>query len=151
LGVCLDLLRSLGYGLTTAELQGMARIREVLETHDWAAPESDEPDDDLEEQLLGLDEGAGFNLEVNQLEREMLGLRMAVERGGEDEEKDDEDRVEAMDELMLRVQGIKGMYSIIWHLQSAGSADYLDMSAELPENERKRFAARAVRDIMKEI
>lgn len=91
----------------------MARIREVLETHDWAAPEPDEPDDDLEEQLLGLDEGAGFNLEVNQLEREMLGLRMAVERGGEDEEKDDEDRVEAMDELMLRVQGIKGMYSII--------------------------------------
>lgn len=129
----------------------MARIREVLETHDWAAPEPDEPDDDLEEQLLGLDEGAGFNLEVNQLEREMLGLRMAVERGGDDEEKDDEDRVEAMDELMLRVQGIKGMYSIICPLQSAGSADYLDMSAELPENERKRFAARAVRDIMKEI
>ncbi|RMJ20779.1 hypothetical protein PHISP_08352, partial [Aspergillus sp. HF37] len=116
------------------ELQGMARIREVLETHDWAAPEPDAPDDDLEEQLLGMDEGAGFNLEVNQLEREMLGLRMTVERGGEDEEeKDDDDRVETMDELMLRVQGIK------------------DMSAELPENERKRFAARAVRDIMKEI
>lgn len=27
----------------------------------------------------------------------------------------------------------------------------LDMSAELPENERKKFAAKAVGDIMKEI
>lgn len=93
-----------------AELQGMSRVREVLESHDWAAPEPSDGED-LEEQLLGLDEGGGFNLEVNELEREMLGLRMAIERGGEeDPEMGDEDKVEAMDKLMLRVQGIKGMY-----------------------------------------
>lgn len=33
----------------------------------------------------------------------------------------------------------------------SGETDDVDMSAELPENERKRFAARAVRDMMKEI
>lgn len=80
----------------------------MLETHDWASASA--PDgDDLEEQLLGLDEGEGFNLEVNELEREMLGLRMAIERGGdESEEKGDEDGVDTMEGLMLRVQGIKG-------------------------------------------
>ena len=29
--------------------------------------------------------------------------------------------------------------------------EFADMSAELPEQDRKRFAAKAVRDIMKEI
>lgn len=71
-------------------------------------------DDDLEEHLLGLDSSRGFNLEVNELEREMVGLRMAIERGGdgsdfEDEDGDDDIKVESMEALMLRMQAIKGM------------------------------------------
>ncbi|GIK03325.1 hypothetical protein Aspvir_007394 [Aspergillus viridinutans] len=128
------------------EYQGMRRIREILETHDWAAPSEDaDPggfsEDGLEEHLLGLDRGEnGFDLEVNELEREMLGLRMAIEHGGddvdgqdEDEEDDDALKVESLEALMMRMQAIR------------------DMSSELPECERKKFAAKAVRDIMKEL
>ncbi|XHG01125.1 hypothetical protein AWENTII_004526 [Aspergillus wentii] len=105
------------------EYQGMRRIKEVLETHDWTASEDPDVgnlDDDLERHLLGLDDDdTGFGLEVNELEREMVGLRMAIERGGgdggssdEDEDEDDGDdeiKVESMEALMLRMQAIKGM------------------------------------------
>ncbi|KAL2861370.1 alpha and gamma adaptin binding protein p34-domain-containing protein [Aspergillus pseudodeflectus] len=123
------------------ELQGMRRIKEVLETHEWAGSEEanaglPDDDDDLERELLGLDEGEGFNLEVNELEREMVGLKFAIGRGGEgdeDDEGDEELRVDAVEALLMRMRAIK------------------DMSDELPAEDRKRFAAKAVRDIMKEI
>lgn len=140
----------------------MRRIRQIIETYDWASedksPDADVElgfDDDLEEQLLGLDKsGSGFNLEVNELEREMLGLRMAIERGGDGEDElgdddDDEIKVESMEALMLRMQAIKGMYSFLRFTEL--DANEIDMSAELPESERKKFAAKAVRDIMKEM
>ncbi|KAL3464141.1 alpha and gamma adaptin binding protein p34-domain-containing protein [Aspergillus heterothallicus] len=124
------------------ELQGMRRIKEVLETHEWAGGEeadtslADDDDDDLERELLALDEGQGFNLEVNELEREMVGLKLAIGRGAdgdEDDEGDEELRVDAVEALLTRMRAIK------------------DMSDELPAEDRKRFAAKAVRDIMKEI
>ncbi|OJK04094.1 hypothetical protein ASPACDRAFT_39710 [Aspergillus aculeatus ATCC 16872] len=136
------------------ELQGMRRVKEVLETHDWSAAEEEteelamglgndgDDNDDLERQLLGLDDendgAAGFNFEVNELEREMVGLRMAIERGSDDyfveeDEADEELRVDAVEALLLRMRAIK------------------DMSDGLPKTERKRFAAKAVRDIMKEL
>ncbi|KAL5343697.1 hypothetical protein BJX70DRAFT_393754 [Aspergillus crustosus] len=124
------------------ELQGMRRLKEVLETHEWTTsedPETGLPDeaDDLERELLSLDnEGSGFNSEVNELEREMVGLRFAIGRGGggdDDEEGDEEIRVDAVEALLTRMRAIK------------------DMSDELPEKDRKRFAAKAVSDIMKEI
>ncbi|KGO47700.1 Alpha/gamma-adaptin-binding protein p34 [Penicillium expansum] len=135
------------------EREGMPRIKEVLETHDWSMvggdsgfdgdndPEIDS-DDELQDQLLGLGGSRGFGDEVHELEREMFGLRMAIERGGGDgDETDDSDHdngddeidVESMEALMMRMQAIK------------------DMSSELPEGERKRFAAKAVQDIMREL
>ncbi|KAL6238195.1 alpha and gamma adaptin binding protein p34-domain-containing protein [Aspergillus navahoensis] len=127
------------------ELQGMRRVKEVLGTHEWAGDEEEEPDtglpddDDLERELLGLDEEAsGLNNEVDELQREMVGLRFAIGRDGdrnvdEDDEGDEELRVDAVEALLTRMRAIK------------------DMSAGLPEKERKRFAAKAVADIMKEI
>ncbi|OGM43069.1 hypothetical protein ABOM_009217 [Aspergillus bombycis] len=120
------------------EYQGMRRVREILETHDWASTPAGESDgvgdveDELERHLLE----DGFDLEVNELEREMVGLRFAMENGDDDLggiDGDDEMKVESMEALMLRMKAIK------------------DMSDELPESERKRFAAKAVRDIMKEL
>ncbi|CAG8899467.1 unnamed protein product [Penicillium egyptiacum] len=135
------------------EREGMPRIKEVLETHDWSMVGGgtgfngdDDPDmdseDDLQDHLLGLGGSRGFGDEVHELEREMFGLRMAIERGGGDgDERDDSDHdngedeidVESMEALMMRMQAIK------------------DMSSELPEGERKRFAAKAVQDIMREL
>ncbi|KAE8350811.1 alpha and gamma adaptin binding protein p34-domain-containing protein [Aspergillus coremiiformis] len=121
------------------EYQGMRRVREILETHDWTSVLGDgdgdvgeDGEDELERHLLG----DGFDLEVRELEREMVGLQFAMENGDDDltgVDGDDEMRVESMESLMLRMKAIK------------------DMSDELPENERKRFAAKAVRDIMKEL
>ncbi|KAL2012950.1 hypothetical protein VTN00DRAFT_475 [Thermoascus crustaceus] len=125
------------------EFEGMRRIREVLETHEWAASSSNDKEGHDDDDTFGLDsdgeEGEdGFALEVNELEREMMGLRMAIEKGFDDLDDDDDDddkemKVEGLESLMMRMQAIK------------------DMSAELPEHERKAFAAKAVRDIMKEL
>ncbi|KAJ9211476.1 hypothetical protein DTO166G4_6897 [Paecilomyces variotii] len=128
------------------ELEGIPRIKEVLEATDWSASSYDQ--DGSEDN----NSEAGFDFEVNELGREMMGLRFAIENGGGDgddfgretdnnftgfdDDDDDEDRemkVEALETLMIRMQAIK------------------DMSAELPEHERKSFAAKAVRDIMKEL
>lgn len=116
----------LGGLLTDVEYQGMRRVREVLETHQWGAAESDAKSDDgdaddadeLERELLGLDDEAGFDWEVGELEREMVGLRFAMERGEEfegddqgegDGDGDDERRVESVEGLLLRMQAIRGM------------------------------------------
>ncbi|KAE8162461.1 alpha and gamma adaptin binding protein p34-domain-containing protein [Aspergillus tamarii] len=120
------------------EYQGMRRVREILETHDWASAPSGESDgaDDVEDELERHLLEDGFDLEVNELEREMVGLRFAMENGDDDLsgiDGDDEMKVESMEALMLRMKAIR------------------DMSDELPESERKRFAAKAVRDIMKEL
>ena len=143
----------------------MRRIRQIIETHDWASDDQSADadadlgfDDDLEEQLLSFEKSSsGFNLEVNELEREMFGLRMAIERGGDDGEEfgdfegdDDGDiKVESMEALMLRMQAIKGIYFSLFLF--GAYANGADMSADLPESERKKFAAKAVRDIMKEM
>ncbi|KAJ5772936.1 Alpha/gamma-adaptin-binding protein p34 [Penicillium paradoxum] len=132
------------------EREGMPRIKEVLETHDWSMTGGSsgidddaelDSEDDLQDQLLGLGGSRGFGDEVSQLEREMFGLRMAIERGGGDgdeedighDDGDDEIDVESMEALMMRMQAIR------------------DMSSELPESERKRFAAKAVQDLMREL
>lgn len=92
----------------------MPRVKEVLETHDWsAAGGGDELADDLEAELLDSDrEGSGFGEEVNELEREMFGLRMAIERGGgdgdSDEDEGEENKVESMEALITRMQSLRG-------------------------------------------
>lgn len=113
--------------LIRVEYEGMLRVKEVLETHDWSASTGSQDldadpdidfgsDDDLEKELLGFSGSAdtpGFGHEVHELEREMLGLRMAIERGGgdgvEDDEKDEELKVESMDALMMRMSALRGM------------------------------------------
>ncbi|KAI1954056.1 hypothetical protein LOZ57_000401 [Ophidiomyces ophidiicola] len=119
------------------ELEGMPRIREVLEANEWAMASSHEDATDLSSSMLEDIEEGGLGFEVGELEREMLGLRMAIERGGDDGAEDDfeEDdlQVEQLEALMQRVQAIR------------------DMGAELPESERKKFAAKAIRDIMEDL
>ncbi|KAJ5661805.1 uncharacterized protein N7477_009421 [Penicillium maclennaniae] len=126
------------------EYEGMPRIKEVLETHDWTASgdsfDADELDmeDDFDEFMSGgKSHSRGFGEEVNELEREMFGLRMAIERGGDrhddSESENEEDQVESIEALMLRMQSIR------------------EMSADMPEAQRKRFAAKAVQDIMRDL
>ena len=81
---------------------------------------------------LGLEDGVGA--EAAELEREMIGLKMAVNGAEGCHEGADEgagESVEELEHMMLKVQAIK------------------DMGADMPEAERKIFAAKAMRDVLK--
>ena len=61
----------------------------------------------------------------------MMGLKMAV-NGAEGSDKGGDEGVEELENMMLKMQAIK------------------DMGADMPEHERRKFAAKAVRDVMKD-
>lgn len=101
------------------EFEGMLRIKEVLETHQWASPSNEDDvndpllDDDILNDLEGED---GFRIEANELEREMMGLRLAIQNGGGDpptssddkNHQDSELEVEELEALMTRMRAIRG-------------------------------------------
>lgn len=66
------------------------------------------------------------------MEREMLGLKMAV-HGDEGSEEGGDEGVEELEIMMLRMQAIK------------------DAGADMPEAERRRFTANAVKGVMKKL
>ncbi|KAH7419119.1 hypothetical protein BKA64DRAFT_6592 [Cadophora sp. MPI-SDFR-AT-0126] len=123
-----------------SEPMGMERLKEALEANDW------EGNDELGEaiDLDGLEddsddaESIGFGLDAAdkaEMEKEMRGMKQAIYGGGndgEDEEPNDQD-VEDLQALMLKMQAVR------------------DLGADMPEAERKKFAARAVSDIMKKL
>ena len=117
---------------------GVARIREALETTDWeAGPEDEEDDGPLLANDLNLDEDPAFGLERDHMKQEFMGLKMS--KNSEDDTNDAEtepDEVLQVDELermMVRLNAVK------------------DMTAHLPEQQRKKAAAKAVNDIMKDV
>ena len=62
----------------------------------------------------------------------MIGLKIAVNEA-EGSDNGDDEGVEELENMMLKLQAIK------------------DMGADMPEHERKKFAAKAVRDVMKDL
>lgn len=121
---------------------------------------------------LGEDDGdgeGGFEAEVKEVEREMLEMRRAIYVSGEgrgddgvegaEEEEEEEERdiqVEELESMMLKMQAIRGMCSSLYLVLSGEYGTILtygfaDMGADMPSSERKRFAAKAVRDIMKSL
>ena len=83
----------------------------MLEAAEWSV--SSLADDAYPNDHLSLfaesDDENGFDMEAVELEREMSGLRMAIEKG--DDDSDDEEselKVEQLDSLILRMQALKG-------------------------------------------
>ncbi|KAK6503066.1 hypothetical protein TWF481_008102 [Arthrobotrys musiformis] len=125
------------------EPTGMERLKEALEANDWNAPLSlglDDLDDDELDELAGEDpvdqDGNvrnGLKLEANEMEQEMFGLHQAIldEIGDDDDEDDEEIQVESLEAAMQRLQTVK------------------DMVAELPDDKKRAFAAKAVAEVMK--
>ena len=72
----------------------------------------------------------GFDAEAAESEREISGLKMAVNGAEGCDEGADED-VEKLETMMLKMQVIK------------------DMGSDMPDSERRKLAVSAVRDIMK--
>ncbi|CAG8973912.1 hypothetical protein HYALB_00003690 [Hymenoscyphus albidus] len=88
---------------------------------------------EVEDFLLG-DEGEemgelGFGIDPQEMDEEMRGMKMAIygrgdENGNEEDEGKDDEDVEKLQAMMLKMQAVR------------------DMGADLPEAERKRLAAK---------
>ena len=116
------------------EKVGLARLKEALEAHDWSLMAADGEDEDLDFGQGGEDVDVAPGAELGD---EALGLRepiLAAE--GQDHEQDEgakDTQVEELESMILKMQAIK------------------DMGADMPEAERKKFAAQAVRDVMRKL
>ncbi|KAH6641248.1 Alpha/gamma-adaptin-binding protein p34 [Chaetomium tenue] len=136
---------------------GLARVMEALEANDWSGGgmggegDGEDGDDDLAgveaKGQRGGDDDDDFDpekLDFGFDREDFLGLRKAIWSGagdggegaegggGEDGEVGEED-VQQLERMMMKLQAVR------------------DASAGLPEEQRKRMAARAVGEVMKEL
>ena len=127
------------------EKVGMDRLVEALEANEWesgAGGGLDELDDDGEgEEMKGIpgqDQGLEGELEfVGDDAQEGTELREGLldgkDGGGNEADTGGDEDVMALESMMLKMQAVK------------------EMGADMPEAERKRFAAKAVREVMKNV
>lgn len=123
------------------EVVGVERVREALETNVWDKEKEDKLKGDLG--IGGGDVEGGFEIGEDEVER----MRRPI-FGRDDEE--DEEGVEGMEALMLKMQAMRGeFFSGVVRIRGCGLTRRVDLGADMPEAERKKFAAKAVRDLMK--
>ncbi|KAF2188965.1 hypothetical protein K469DRAFT_564934 [Zopfia rhizophila CBS 207.26] len=103
---------------------GIPRIEEALKAHNW---EGGGGDIDFQDE-----EGFGNSFDAEEVEMgmELHGMKSAVNGV---EEEDEEAQVEELENMMRRMVAIK------------------EMGEGMPEAEQKRFAAKAVNDLMKDL
>lgn len=94
---------------------GMARFKEALEANDWEGP--DDLDDVMDpEDFDENDTRAGFGAEAAEMEMEMFGMKEAIHGGSgpqaENEGVDNDEEVEKLQALMLKMQAVRGMFPI---------------------------------------
>ncbi|KAM0700904.1 hypothetical protein Q7P35_012626 [Cladosporium inversicolor] len=123
------------------EKQGVERVREALEANEWADEEGGGGEDDL-----GLEDGDedefgdfGFGREEAEMTAELFGLKASLLGDeGDDEDgygealgdKEQKNQVDDLDKMMSKLMAVR------------------EQSADLPEAQRKRMAAKAVRELM---
>ena len=140
---------------------GIARVLEALESNDWAQVDTGELDSDFDDDETGT---KGKDDEDDDLDPESLdfgfdradfeGLKKAIWSLEQDEKEDDagpsEDKKtkdgKDEDNVELDEKEIEKLEGMMRKLQAVR-----DMSAGLPEEQRKRLAARAVGDVMKDL
>ncbi|KAK3065050.1 hypothetical protein LTS18_012497 [Coniosporium uncinatum] len=151
-----DLCRDFGFEYVDSEAKdrneysepvGIERLREALEANEWDVSEGLDIDiDDFgdfdQEAENELEFSDTFAAEEAEMGREFAGLKMAVatEEGGEGESAgsrmlmgESKDEVEEFERMMGKMMAIK------------------DLGSAMPEGERKKYAAKAVNDLMKEM
>ena len=87
---------------------GIERLREALEANDW------EVGDNLDSVLQDLEEGddesegsLGFGIDPTEMEAEMAGMKQAI-YGGPNLEEDGDEEVEKLQEMILKMQAVRG-------------------------------------------
>ncbi|KAK0343743.1 small nuclear ribonucleoprotein Sm D3 [Friedmanniomyces endolithicus] len=122
------------------ERVGFERLKEALEATEWAAVDEDDHDD-FRNDDLGFDAGddiGGFGGEEAEMTAELFGMKAALfddeEFAAEAEDSSSPGEqagdVDSLDRMMGKLLAVK------------------EQSADLPEAQKKRMAARAVRDLM---
>ncbi|KAG5916595.1 hypothetical protein E4U42_007590 [Claviceps africana] len=116
----------------------MARVKEALESNDWAHTDAQDPPDaadlDGDDERDNLDpEDLGFGFDPADVEDLKGALWSADAQDGEDEAQPAEDEVARMEDMMRKLQAVR----------EAGEG--------LPEAQRRRMAARAVKEVMREL
>lgn len=104
--------------LTCTEPMGLERLKEALETNDWEGADELDPVIDLGDLDVGdNDEDAGsigFGIDPTEMADEMAGMKRAIyggslgEDSGGEEEAEDDDEVEKMQAMMLKLQAVRG-------------------------------------------
>lgn len=120
------------------EKTGFERLKEALEANEWALTATSEDEFDLEDlDLSAEDDLHGFARDEAEMTAELFGMKAAL--AGSDFEPDSEDyippsqqesQVEDLDRLMGKLLAVR------------------EQSTDLPEAQRKRMTAQAVRDLM---
>ncbi|RFU28840.1 hypothetical protein B7463_g7487, partial [Scytalidium lignicola] len=128
-----------------SEPMGLERLKEALEANEWDGDDLDsfEGIDDFES--LDIDDGDErldrnfLGLESTEMEMEIFGMKRALYEASENEDEEgdkkdgDDEEVEQLQAMMLKLQAVR------------------DMGTSMPEEERKKYAAKAVNDIMKNL
>ena len=134
------------------ELMGMERVKELLEAVDWSAHGVDPDEKDPDFGFLSGDEedGArrvdGIKLQGQELEREMMGLKLAMrdqDLGEGDAEEHRALSTGAEEDEDLKIDQLPGLLERVVAIREAG--------AEMNKADREKFAKREVERIMKDL
>lgn len=120
------------------EKTGFERLKEALEANEWAMTAIEEDDLDFEDLDLGDDDDVhGFARDEAEMTAELFGMKAALagsdfEPGAEEFEPPDrqENQVEDLDRLLGKLLAVK------------------EQSQNLPEAQRKKMAAKAIKELM---
>ncbi|RKF74281.1 Uncharacterized protein C19A8.11c [Golovinomyces cichoracearum] len=117
-----------------SELTGLDRLKEALEANDWESNYQLGGELDLDELEEYGDEktASGFQVETAEMGKEMQEMLKQIREDQENIETpiNHENEVEKLQDMIVKMQAVR------------------DMSAGLPENERKRVAAKTVKEVM---
>lgn len=122
------------------EKVGFERLKEALEANEWSA--SDEGEDDLDLDDLDFDaddDFGGFNKEEAEMTAELFGMKAAL--SGNDDFEPEADDLIPQDQQSRQVDSLDRMMGKLLAVK--------EQSADLPEPQRKKIAAQAVKDLMK--
>ncbi|TQS34434.1 hypothetical protein Golomagni_05184 [Golovinomyces magnicellulatus] len=129
--------------IISTELTGLDRLKEALEANDWESSYQPEGELDLDEFEEYGDEmtASGFQVETAEIGKEMQEMLKAIREDQEIIETpiNHENEVEKLQEMIVKMQA---------SFPGSFADQRKDMSAGLPENERKRIAAKTVNEVM---
>jgi hypothetical protein len=132
---------------------GIPRVKEALEANDWAQVDASGLSDfgDFESGVDDVDKGDGKDLDPESLDfgfdrADFEGLRKAIWSSGQDEQAADEVTAKPADGKELNDEDVAQVERMMGKLQAAR-----DAGEGLPPEQRRRLAARAVEEVMKDL